>query len=236
MTVTVEPLAAQVVLLRVPDPGALDRREAAAGQELRDALLHAADDDAVKVIVLAGLADGGSAGANGAWETVPPERAEPVARLFYTGTRGLHQLIAYGKKVVIVEADGACGPTASALCLAADFVVASDEAMFASPFAVAEASYPLAVLTMRANRARAWMLRGGAMGAAAALAADFVNQVAAPSELREAVTALARQVALMPLDGLTISKMNLGAALDVVGVGREFDAVEAAISAGGAPW
>jgi hypothetical protein len=40
----------------------------------------------------------------------------------------------------------------------------------------------------------------------------------------------------MPLDGMTISKMNVGAAFDVVGVGREFDAVEAALAAGGAQW
>lgn len=239
MTVTAEPLAEHAVLLRVPDPAALDRRDPAAGEELRDALLRAADDDEVKVIVLAGLAGqaaGAGSAAAGDWGLVPPEQADPAARLFYTGVRGLHQLIAYCKKVVIVEADGACGPTASALCLAADFVVASEQATFASPFAVAEASYPLAVLTMRANRARAWMLRGGVLGAAAASAAGFVNEVVAPPDVRGAVTGLARRVALMPLDGLTISKMNVGAAFDVVGVGREFDAVEASVSAGGAPW
>lgn len=229
MTVTAEPLAEHAVLLRVPDPAALDRREVAAGEALRDALLQAADDNEIKVIVLAGL-------AGGVADPVTPEQADPAARLFYTGVRGLHQVTAYCKKVVIAEADGACGPTASALCLAADFVVASAGSTFASPFAVAEANYPLAVLSMRANRAKAWMLRGGAIDAAAALEADFVNRVVAAADLRDAVTDLARQVTLMPLDGITISKMNVGAAFDVVGVGREFDAVEAALAAGGAQW
>jgi enoyl-CoA hydratase/carnithine racemase len=227
--VTAEPLAEHAVLLRVLDPAALDRRDVTAGEALRDALLQAADDNQVKVIVLAGL-------AGGAADTAGPEQADPAARLCYTGVRGLHQLTAYCKKVVIAEADGACGPTASALCLAADFVVASAESTFASPFEVAEANYPLAVLTMRANRAKAWMLRGGAIGAAAAFEAGFVNQVVAAQDLRATVTDLARRVALMPLDGMTISKMNVGAAFDVVGVGREFDAVEAALAAGGAQW
>jgi enoyl-CoA hydratase/carnithine racemase len=227
--VTAEPLAEHAVQLRVPDPAALDRRDVPAGEALRDALLQAADDNQVKVIVLAGL-------AGGAADTAGPEQADPAARLCYTGVRGLHQLTAYCKKVVIAEADGACGPTASALCLAADFVVASAESTFASPFEVAEANYPLAVLTMRANRAKAWMLRGGAIGAAAAFEAGFVNQVVPAPDLRATVTDLARRVALMPLDGMTISKMNVGAAFDVVGVGREFDAVEAALAAGGAQW
>ena len=229
MTVTAEPLAQHAVLLRVSDPAALDRRDVAAGEALRDALLQAADDNEIKVIVLAGLAGGGGGIA-------APEQADPAARFFYTGVRGLHQVTAYCKKVVIAEADGACGPTASALCLAADFVVASAGSTFASPFEVAEANYPLAVLTMRANRVKAWMLRGGAIAAADALEADFVNQVVQAPELRPAVTDLARRVALMPLDGMTISKMNVGAAFDVVGVGREFDAVEAALAAGGTQW
>jgi enoyl-CoA hydratase/carnithine racemase len=226
---TPQPLAQHAVLLRIPDPAALDRRDVRAGEELRDALLHAADDNDVKVIVLSGL-------SGGAAEIVPPERAEPVARLFYTGARGIHQVIAYCKKVVIAEADGACGPTASALCLAADFVVASSRSTFASPFEVAEASYPLAVLTMRANRAKAWMLRGGAIDAPTAYDADFANQVVEPAALRSTVTSLARRVALMPLDGMTISKMNVGATFDVVGIGREFDAVEAAVASGSAAW
>lgn len=229
MTVSPESIAEHVVLLRVPDPAALDRRDPRAGEELRDALLRAADDNDAKVIVLSGLA-----GAEG--EAIPPERAERSARLYYVGARGIHQLVTYCKKVVIAEVDGACGPTASALCLAADFVVASSHSTFASPFEVAEASYPLAVLTMRANRAKAWMLRGGSIDASAAYDSDFANQVVDPAALRQAVTRLARQVAFMPLDGMTISKMNLGAAFDVVGVGREFDAVEAAVGSGSAAW
>jgi enoyl-CoA hydratase/carnithine racemase len=229
VTLTPEPIAEHVVLLRIADPGALDRRDATAGEEFRDALLRAADDNDVKVIVVTGL-------VGGTGEVVPPERATPAARQLYTGARGIHQVITYGKKIVIAEVDGDCGPTGSALCLAADFVITTARSTFASPFEVAEASYPLAVLTMRANRAKAWMLRGGIIDASAAYDADFVNQVVDPAALRKVVTDLSRQVALMPLDGLTISKMNVGATFDVVGVGREFDAVEASVAAGSASW
>jgi enoyl-CoA hydratase/carnithine racemase len=228
MTPARGPLAADVALLRVPDAAALDRRDAAAGAKLRDALLQAADDDKIKAIVLTGL-------AGPVAEAVQPSQADPAARLLYTGVRGLHQVTAYCKKVVIIEVDGVCGPTASALCLDADFVLATPDSSFASPFEVTEASYPLAVLTMRANRAKAWMLRGGMLPAADAHTAGFVNQVVSAIELRDATASLARRVALMPLDGITISKMNIGAAFDVAGIGREFDTVEAAVS-GGAEW
>jgi 2-(1,2-epoxy-1,2-dihydrophenyl)acetyl-CoA isomerase len=229
VTLTSEPIAEHVVQLRISDPGALDRRDAKAGQEFRDALMRAADDNDIKVIVVTGL-------VGGTGEVLPPDQAKPAARQLYTGARGIHQVITYGKKIVIAEVDGACGPTGSALCLAADFVIATTRSTFASPFDVAEASYPLAVLTMRANRAKAWMLRGGIIDAAAAYDADFVNQVVDPAALRSVVTDLGRQVALMPLDGMTISKMNVGATFDVVGVGREFDAVEASVASGSASW
>ncbi|HVW42777.1 MAG TPA: enoyl-CoA hydratase-related protein [Amycolatopsis sp.] len=228
MNVSTEIVAEHVVRITVPDPGALDRREVAAGEALRDALLAAADDDATKAIVLAGLA---------ATSDVPaPGDAEPGEHHCYTGVRGLHQVVTYCKKVVIAEVDGTCGPTASALCLGADFVLASPDSRFASPFGVPEANFPLAVLTMRANRTKAWMLRGGFLACDDACTAGFVNEVVDGAGLREATTTLGRRVALMPLDGLTVSKMNIGAAFDVVGVGRDFDAVEAATTGLGTRW
>lgn len=220
MSVDVSIPADHVHRLAVCDPSALDRRDVAAGLDLRDTLLRTIDDDNVKAIVLAGLAGGASG-------VVPLEDASAESRAIYTATRGLHQVIAYSKKIVIVEVDGDCGPTASAICLAADFVVASSTSTFASPFAVAEVNMPLAVLTMRANRTKAWALRGGPLTSEQAAEAGFVNDVVPPSQIREATVDLARRVALMPLDGITISKMNIGAAFDVIGVGREFDAVEA---------
>lgn len=214
-----------VVRLSLPDASALDRREVEAAELVRDALLAAADDDTVKVIVVAGLAAAPT-------PVTPLDEAEPEARLLYTGIRGLHQLVAYCKKVVIAEVAGACGPTASALCLAADFAVATTESSFASPFGVEEANFPLAVLTMRENRTKAWMLRGDRLDAERARAAGFVNEVVEPAALRSTTEQLARGVALMPLDGITVSKMNVGAAFDVIGVGREFDAVEAGAAGG----
>ncbi|MCW2526402.1 MAG: echA11 [Pseudonocardiales bacterium] len=227
--IVAEPLSDHVVRVVVPDPSALDRRAVSEGTELRDALLTAADDNDVKVIVLAGLA-GSDEGVTA------PDAADPGAGAVYAGVRGIHQVLTYCKKIVVAEVDGFCAPTASALCLAADFVVATPSSAFASPFAVAEANYPLAVLTMRANRVKAWMLRGEALSAAEAELGGFVNQVVPQEGLNRAVRDLARRVALMPLDGITVSKMNVDAAFDVIGIGREFDAVEASVAGRGARW
>jgi enoyl-CoA hydratase/carnithine racemase len=227
--VNVTQVADHVRRITVSDPGALDRRDVTVGEQLRDTILQTADDDDVKVIVLGGLA-GPSTGL------VEPEHADPAARILYSGTRGLHQLITYCKKVVVAEVDGPCGATASALCLAADFVVATPAATFASPFAVPEANFPLAVLTMRSNRTRTWMFRGQPLAASEAYEAGFVNDIVAATDLERATTDLGRRVAVMPLDGITISKMNIGSAFDVIGVGRDFDAVEAAVAGTGGGW
>jgi enoyl-CoA hydratase/carnithine racemase len=223
-------VADHVCRVTIGDAAALDRRSVTEAVQFRDALLHAADDDNVKAIILAGLAGGSAA------SVASPADAEAPARQLYSGTRGLHQIVTYCKKVVIAEVDGPCGATASSFCLASDFVIATPDSTFASPFTVAEASYPLAVLTMRANRTKAWMFRGTSLSAEDALEAGFVNSVVAASGVRDATAALGRRVASMPLDGITVSKMNVGAAFDVIGVGADYDAVEASVAAGGIQW
>jgi enoyl-CoA hydratase/carnithine racemase len=81
----------------------------------------------------------------------------------------------------------------------------------------------LASLTMRLNRAKSWMFQDSVLSATQADACGLVNSVVEPSELASAVASLARSATVMPLDGVTMSKMMLQAVLDAHGVGREFD-------------
>jgi enoyl-CoA hydratase/carnithine racemase len=217
--VTAHPAA----VLTIADITALTSHDGQACREVRDQLLSFADDDSVKAIILRGLvAKGGGA---------PAAQGDGAAWQAYIGVRGLHQIAAYCKKVLIAEVDGACAGAGSALCLAADFVVATPGSTFAAPFAeIPEASYVLALLTMRANRAKAWTLRPRPFDAREALEAGLINQIADPAQLEDATSALAAAVSLMPLDGITVTKMNINAAFDAAGVGREFDAVEAQVS------
>jgi enoyl-CoA hydratase/carnithine racemase len=110
------------------------------------------------------------------------------------------------------------------LVLCSDLTVAAREATIRSPFStVPEANVVLAALTMRLNRAKAWMLRDATLSAAQALESGLVNQVVEPADLAAAVERAARSVTRMPLDGVTMSKMLLQSVLDAHGVGREFD-------------
>lgn len=215
-----------VASVRVADPSGLETFRAQDLTQLRDDLMGAADDDRVKSIVLTGLAAGTTALA------APRTDSAPTALAF--GTRGPFQIAAYCKKVLIAVVDGRCGPAASSLCLAADLALATPTSTFASPFAVPQGNYVLGVLTMRANRTKTWMLTGASMSARDVLDIGFLNEVIELPHLEDAALTWARRAARTPLDGITVSKMNINAAQDVAGVGRDFDAAEAfaAIGAG----
>jgi enoyl-CoA hydratase/carnithine racemase len=134
----------------------------------------------------------------------------------------VYQAVCFAKKVVVTEVRGACLGAGSALMLCSDLTVAGEGASFGSPFAtVPESNFVLAALTMRLNRAKAWLIRDSHMSAAEALDAGLVNAVA-PDPAAHA-RAMAAAVSRMPIDGITMSKMLQQAVLDGHGVGRDFD-------------
>jgi enoyl-CoA hydratase/carnithine racemase len=200
----------------------LTRHDADFARELRDAVVDLADDDYVKVIVL-------RATARDFCPTVPPAPAhrEDIWTTWHQAfgtSSSLYQSMTFCKKLVVTEVAGESSGAGSLLALCSDLTVAATDAAFGSPFAqIPEANFVLAALTMRLNRAKAWLVRDSQLSAQEALAAGLVNRLADRAELPQATAAVARAVTKMPLDGVTMSKMLLQAVLDAHGVGRDFD-------------
>ncbi len=207
--------------IEVEDFAPLSAGDVAFAVTVRDAVVDLADDDGVKAILLRSRGDFAPA--------VAPAPPDPVAA-FTTWTRdvagaaGLYQAIAFAKKVTITEVAGACLGAGGLLVLASDLTIAAEDARFGAPLpAHPETNVVLAALTVRLNRAKAWLLRGSAIDAAMAEAYGLVNDVVARAELAGAAAAAAARVTAIPLDGVVMSKMLLQPVLDASGVGREFD-------------
>jgi enoyl-CoA hydratase/carnithine racemase len=210
-----------VATIEVDDYAPLSRGDAAFAVELRQAVVDLADDDFVKAIVLRARGDFAP--------TAPPLRIDP-STMFTTwprevsGAAAVYQAMTFAKKVVITEVAGECSGAGSSLVLASDLTVAADDARFGSPFrGHPEANFVLAALTIRLNRAKAWVLRDTTFDAATAYDYGLVNEVVPRAGLRSAAKAMGARVARMPLDGVVMSKMLHQPVLDVSGVGREYD-------------
>lgn len=216
-----------IATITLTDCSALTAHHVAFGFALRDAVRDAADSDSVKAIVIR------ASGRDFSPAVAPADLAASVRRrqqslrpdwhAAYAAATGLWQNVCYCKKVVITAVRGQCGGAGSMLVLCSDLTVATADASFESPFGtLPEANLVLAALTMRLNRAKAWLL-GDALGASEACDAGLVNLIAADAALDAEAQAMARAAARTPLDGIAMSKINVETCLDMQGVGRDFD-------------
>lgn len=210
-----------IATITMSDCQLLTRCDPGEGRALADALQSAGDDDGVRAIVL--LAQGRDFCAP-ARPVRPQQAGLPEIQAVYAGVTGVYQSLAYCRKVVIMGIQGMCAGAGSALALCADFVVMGRSARIQSPFArVPEASFALAALIMRLNRAKGWILSEEAMSAIQAEEAGLANRVVPEGQLRREALGMARSAARMPLDGIAISKVMMEIYLDSQGVGKEFD-------------
>jgi enoyl-CoA hydratase len=210
-------------LISTADFAPLTRHDGAFARALAAAVIDLSDDDDVKVIVLRA----------GGPDFAPADRATLARDLRGTVTAwgqdfsasdAIYQALCFSKKVTITEVAGVCSGAGSALVLASDLTISSEDAQFASPFmCLPESNFVLASLTIRLNRAKAWAVRGRPIGADEAMACGLVSRVVSRAGLASATQAAAEYAAAMPLDGIVMSKMLLQAVLDAHGVGREFD-------------
>jgi enoyl-CoA hydratase/carnithine racemase len=208
--------------ITVDDFTPLTRHDVNATEELRDVIVETSDDDDIKVIVLRSSAAefcvptaSPSATSNDVWTNWNQAFAQASA---------LYQSICFSKKITITEVTGRCAGAGSLLVLCSDLTVATEDAVFYQPFdLLPESNFALASLSMRLNRAKAWMFRDSELTAEQAEETGLINYVVSHGELASTTRRLASRASLMPLDGITMSKMMLQAVLDGHGVGREFD-------------
>lgn len=205
----------------------LSRHDIESALELRDVIRDAADDDNVKAIILrTERADFSLPPTDSDLKIAADSRIKRAAawHAAYSASSGLYQNMVYCKKFIVTVTRGQCAGAGSMLVLCSDFTVSSFDASFEAPFAqYPESNLVLAELTMRMNRAKSWMLGGSAWSAEKALHAGLINQAVDAADLDACAMSAAKAAALMPLDGVAMTKVLLECFLDTQGVGQDFD-------------
>lgn len=184
---------------------------------LADALIQAAEDAAIRVVVIQGHETVFSAGNDiGDFLNQPPAAADaPVFRF-------LRAIAAFPKPVVAAVSGPAVG-IGTTLLFHCDLVYAGDNAAFSLPFVnlglCPEAASSLLVPQMFGyHRAAEALLLGEPFFAEAAMEVGLVNRVLPPTEVNAYAQAQARKLAAKPLASLVETKrlMKKGQAAQVL--------------------
>lgn len=208
------------------------------------AFTRAVDDDAVKVIVLAGAGrhfsaghDIGTAGRD-ADQTFPrraglwwdhvgkaggDSRYARESEVYLGMCRRWREL----PKPTIAMVHGACIAGGLMLAWACDLIIASDDSFYADPvvrMGVPGVEYFAHPWVMGARQAKEFLYLGERIGAARAYELGMINRVVARDRLAEETMAVAGRIAEMPRFGLALTKKAVNQAEDLMGMRAGMDA------------
>ena len=124
-------------------------------------------------------------------------------------------------KTLIAQVHGYCYGAAWMLGMVCDFVIASDDAVFAHNEQRLGASgtmwtLPLSILHCGPKKARELHLTGRDFGAEEAERLNLINRVVPADKLEEEVEALTKSICLLPRDGLAIGKAYTNMTYDLL--------------------
>jgi enoyl-CoA hydratase len=195
-----------------------------------DAAFDAADeDDAVRVVVLAGNGKHFSAGHDLkelVGDTEPDKRR--LMRETPEGTLRHEQQMYFDRcvkihdfrKPTIAAVQGSCIAAGLMLACMCDLIVAADDAVFSNPvLRMTGAGVELLVepWELGARKAKEFLFTGDKIDAAEAWRLGLVNRVVPRDSLESAVKALAEQVALVPPTTAQVVKQSINHMLDLQG-------------------
>ncbi|MGW0777339.1 enoyl-CoA hydratase [Streptomyces sp. NPDC002835] len=234
-----------VALVTMDRPEYRNAQNSAMTYALDRAFYRAADDDAVKVVVLAGAGGHFSAGH----DIGTPERD---AHLPFDRTAGLwwdhsdkpgaesrfarESEVYLGMcrrwrelpKPVIACVQGACVAGGLMLAWVCDLIVASEDAFFADPvvrMGIPGVEYFAHPWVMPPRIAKEFLYTGDRMSARRAYEVGMVNRVVARGELMDHTMELAVRIAEMPRMGLALTKRAVNQAEDLQGLHTGTDSV-----------
>jgi len=221
--------------LHIEDAGAVRRivlaREAqrnAQSQQMLDeldaAFQAAREDDAVRVIVLAGAGAHFSAGHD--LKEAQAKRADfsVEQRWDYESLRYFDYCMRIWDfpKPVVAQVQGACVAAGFMLANMCDLIVAADDAYFADPVCHTLGAAATEVLihpwVMGVRKAKEFLYTGARIDATEAHAIGMVNRVVPRAELEQATMQLAQRIAQAPPFGLRLVKRSLNRSLDAQGL------------------
>jgi enoyl-CoA hydratase len=212
--------------------------------ELNDAFDQVAQDDAVKVIILAADGKHFSTGHDlqADWFAGPP--GKPVGTWGGFSLPGCEGWMAMEEelflglcwrwrnlpKPTIAEVQGKVIAGGLMLIWPCDLIVAADDAEFSDPvvaFGLNGHEYFVHAWELGPRKAKELLFTGGSISAADAAALGMVNRVVARADLPAATLELAQRIARMPSIGLKLAKQSVNQSLDAQGY---WSAVQAAFS------
>ena len=204
--------------------------------EIDAAMRHACDDEAVRVIVLAGDGDHFSAGHDLSMREAPAGAPEERVTLWgdyggpgwegmYSREREVYLEMCErwrnAPKPVIAAVQGSVVAGGLTLMWVADLIVAADDARFrdntGSEMGVPGVEYFAHPLEMGVRRAKQFLFTGGWLSAQGALAAGMVNEVVPRAGLDARALELAGEVAQTDRFALKLIKQSINAAQDAMG-------------------
>ncbi|MEU4211647.1 enoyl-CoA hydratase [Streptomyces sp. NPDC026206] len=209
------------------------------------AFYRAADDDEVKVVVLAGAGEHFSAGHDigtphrdahlpferraGLWwdhsdKAGAEQRYARESEVYLGMCRRWREL----PKPVVASVQGACVAGGLMLAWVCDLIVASEDAFFADPvvrMGIPGVEYFAHPWVMPPRVAKEFLYTGDRMTARRAYEVGMVNRVVPRTELAVATAALAERVARMPRMGLALAKRAVNQAEDLQGLHAGLDSV-----------
>ena len=237
-------VAGSVAVVTMNRPQFRNAQNARMTYALDAALMRAAADDGVKVIVLAGAGQHFSAGhdigspgrdidksfgrvATMWWEHEGRQGAEAwyvrEQELYLGMCRRWREL----PKPIIARVQGACVAGALMLAWICDLIIASEDAFFADPvlrMGVPGVEYFAHPFVMNPRLAREFLYTGDRMSAARAFEVGMINRVVPLADLDAVVMAVAERIADKPRFGLALVKRAINQAEDRMGLRDAIDA------------
>jgi enoyl-CoA hydratase len=234
-----------VAVVRMNRPEYRNAQNSAMTYALDDAFYRAADDDAIKVIVLAGNGKHFSAGH----DIGTPERDidQPYRRrasLWWDHSDKAGAASRYAResevylgmcrrwreipKPTIAMVQGACVAGALMLAWSCDLIVAADDAFFADPtvqMGIPGVEYFAHPWQLGPRFAKEFLFLGERINAEEARRLGMVNRVVARGDLESTALAMAKRIAEMPAMGLALTKRAINQCEDLMGVRDGMDAV-----------
>ncbi|TPG32474.1 enoyl-CoA hydratase [Mycolicibacterium hodleri] len=234
-----------VAVIRMNRPDYRNAQNSAMTYALDDAFYRAADDDDVKVIVLAGNGKHFSAGH----DIGTPDRDIDLpfdrrASLWWdhSDKRGAESRFARESEVylgmcrrwrelpkpTIAMVQGACIAGGLMLAWACDLVIASDDAFFADPtvqMGIPGVEYFAHPWQMGPRFAKEFLFLGSRVGAEEAQRLGMINRVVPRDDLETTVLDAARRIAERPTLGLALAKRAVNQCEDLMGLRDGMDSV-----------
>ncbi|WP_310723035.1 enoyl-CoA hydratase [Streptomyces sp. N2A] len=234
-----------VALVTMDRPDYRNAQNSAMTYALDRAFYRAADDDEVKVVVLAGAGKHFSAGhdigtperdahlpfdrkAGLWWDHSDKEGAESryarESEVYLGMCRRWREL----PKPVIAAVQGACVAGGLMLAWVCDLIVAAEDAFFADPvvrMGIPGVEYFAHPWVMPPRIAKEFLFTGDRMSARRAYEVGMVNRVVPREQLHDAVRELAQRISEMPRLGLALTKRAVNQAEDLQGLHTGLDSV-----------